>query len=75
VETDIEKVKQQMLQSFVQLTGIGNTPEHIAIHRWKYSILDSLAIKGPLIDYKLKIAASSDWAITSRIEDVWLLAE
>ena len=75
VETDIELVKQHMLQSFMQLTGIANSPDHIGIHRWKYAILDDSEIKRPLIDHELKVAASSDWVITSRIEDVWLAAE
>ena len=75
VETDIELVRQQMLKSFMQVSGIGNTPDHISIHRWKYAILDSSAIRKPLVEHKLKIAATSDWVVTSRIEDVWLAAE
>ncbi len=75
VETDIELVKEQMLKRFMQSSGIGNTPAHIGIHRWKYAVVNNSGIKKPLVDHDVKIAASSDWAVTSRIEEVWLAAE
>jgi uncharacterized protein (TIGR03643 family) len=72
VDTDQELIKTQMHEAFMKLTGIGNTPDYISLHRWKYSILAGKSSNGAIFDESFKLAAVSDWSSTSRIEDVWI---
>ncbi len=46
--------------------------DYISVHRWKYAIIEHTKNSGFHFDLHTGIAATSDWASTSEIEEVWL---
>jgi predicted NAD/FAD-dependent oxidoreductase len=75
MDDDIQSAQVFLLQQFEAVTGISaGTAEYISTHRWKYAIVEETERSGSYIDKEQHIAATSDWASTSRIEEVWINA-
>lgn len=80
LDSDLEKVKQMMIDNVMAVTGI--SPDLIAsadIKRWHYANLPKQAPPGFYDDTSLKLAACGDWCIKGRVEAAFtsarLLAE
>lgn len=74
LEMDINQVQQILLENFTRVTGINtNDAAYISTHRWRYALVDDSEKTG-FFDPVLGLAATSDWACNSRIEDVWIAA-
>lgn len=69
---DAQKFLMEQLEAVTQMDFSGAT--YVSTHRWKYAIVEETEKSGYYTDPVLKIAATSDWASTSRIEEVWLNA-
>lgn len=75
IDDDIKKVETILLNQFEQVTGISSVDiAYVSTHRWRYAIVDKTEKSGIYFDEQQKLAASSDWASTSRIEEVWINA-
>jgi renalase len=75
IDDDIDDVQRFLLSQFVAISGIDCVnADYISIHRWKYAIVEETKKSGSYSNPIQKIAATSDWASTSRIEEVWLNA-
>jgi len=74
VDLNLEEVKKILLENFTNLTKIDHRKaSHVAIHRWLYALLDDES-EEIFFDEKNLLAATSDFACESRIEDVWICA-
>ena len=72
IDDDLSTVRSLMLEQFTKVTGIDfKNSKYIEMHRWLYAIIDRSEKKGGYLDMNLKLAATSDWCETSRIEEVW----
>ncbi len=77
MDADMGWAQKELITSFEQVTGIScDQADHLTTHRWKYAIVqksedqkEQLSI--PFLETDLRIAAVSDWASASRIENVW----
>ena len=75
IDDDIKDVEIYLLDQFEQVTGIHRSDiSYISTHRWKYAVVDRTEKSGFHFDEQQKLAATSDWASTSRIEEVWINA-
>lgn len=75
MDEDINEVQKFLIQQFESVTGISTIDAvTISTHRWKYAIVKNTQNTGFYIDSKQFVAANSDWAYTSRIEEVWFNA-
>lgn len=75
INQDIKNLQTTLVKHFEEITDIScKEADYIATHRWKYAIVKETQKPGFYFNYEHKIAASSDWASTSRIEEVWLNA-
>lgn len=74
VDLDLEEVKKILLENFSLLTGINySEASYISLHRWLYALTDEE--NGELFfDKENHLAATGDWVLDSRIEDVWIFA-
>lgn len=72
IDDDIPRAQQFLLEQFEAVTGISTAEAaYISTHRWKYAIVEEPQKSGYYVDALQGIAATSDWAAASRIEDVW----
>ena len=75
IDDDMSEAQKFLLSQFEAVSGIDCTnADYISTHRWKYAIVDETEKSGFYLDRGQKLAATSDWASTSRIEEVWLNA-
>jgi renalase len=75
MEMDAQEVQKELVAYFEAVTGISCAQaDYISTHRWRYAIVEATETAGFQLDEAQKIAATSDWASTSRIEEVWLNA-
>ncbi len=75
IDDDMDEAQKLLLTQFEAVTGINcESADYISTHRWKYAIVDETEKSGVYCDPTQKIAATSDWASTSRIDEVWLNA-
>jgi predicted NAD/FAD-dependent oxidoreductase len=74
LDRDPQEVQKILLKNFSDITGISSLGgDCISLHRWFYALIENSAEnKTPFVDLDLGLAATSDWASNSRIEDVWL---
>lgn len=73
LDDDLDSTHDRLWAEFSSLMGI--KAEEVAynkLHRWRYAIVDTISDKGFFISQDKRLAATSDWCSTSRIEDVWL---
>lgn len=68
LETDIDKIKEDMMQTFAKITKITKKPESSWIHRWLYSNPKNNLNIDQLFDYDLNIGAIGDYLNRPRIE-------
>jgi predicted NAD/FAD-dependent oxidoreductase len=73
MEDNMQAAQGFLLEQFQAATGINAAnADFIALHRWKYALLQEGAPqKGFFIDESIGLAATGDWCATSRIEDAW----
>ncbi|MBN8521793.1 MAG: NAD(P)-binding protein [Alphaproteobacteria bacterium] len=77
MDADMGWAQKELIASFEQVTDIScEMADHVTTHRWKYAIAQKSEdqkehISTPFLDTDLRIAAVSDWASASRIENVW----
>lgn len=75
IDDNMDEAQKFLLQEFEAVTGIATAnADYISTHRWKYAIVEETEKAGFYFDSDRGIAATSDWASTSRIEEVWLNA-
>lgn len=71
----MEDAQALLVAEFEAVTGIDcRAADYISTHRWKYAIVEETQKSGFYLDAAQGIAATSDWASTSRVEEVWLNA-
>lgn len=72
MDDDMHQAQAYLVQQFEAVTGISTEKAgYISTHRWKYAIVEETQTSGFYLDRDNGIAATSDWASTSRIEEVW----
>ena len=70
---DMQHAQTFLLEQFEAITHISTAhAAYISTHRWKYAIVEPKKDSGFYIDPASCIAATSDWASSSRIEEAWL---
>ena len=75
IEEDISLVQSKLIKIFEEVTEINcDNADYVSIHRWRYAIVCETKKSGPYFDVVQKLAITSDWTCTSRIEEVWLSA-
>jgi len=77
MDDDMRETEKFLMEQFEAVVEISTrNAAYISIHRWQYAIAEEIQQKpGFYFDPNQKIAATSDWASTSRIEKVWLNAK
>ena len=72
IDDDPDEIQAEMLRQFSKVTDIYlEEYDYISLHRWLYSIVGHSKKPGSYLDSNLRLAATSDWCNTSRIEEVW----
>jgi renalase len=75
IDDNMDEAQKYLLEQFEAVSGIDcSNADYISTHRWKYAIVEETEKSGFYFDSDQGIAATSDWASTSRIEEVWLNA-
>lgn len=75
LDENTEDLQAVLMNEFKLITGIdGKNADHTALHRWRYAIVAKTGKTGSYFDPHRKLAATSDWCETSRIEEVWFHA-
>lgn len=75
IDDDVPSVQNFLLTQFESVTGIDwRRADHVSTYRWRHAIVEATEKSGFYLDTMQKIAATSDWASTSRIEEVWMNA-
>jgi predicted NAD/FAD-dependent oxidoreductase len=76
MDDNLEEAQTFLVNQFEDVTGISTSnADYISVHRWKYAIVEHTHNSGFYFDQYTGIAATSDWASASRIEEVWLDAK
>lgn len=75
IDEDTLHIQNTLYNIVQQLIPLPKVPDYINLHRWRYAIVGNTNKNGPIIDTTQKLAATSDWSYTSRIEEVWLAAQ
>jgi renalase len=71
-ERPLEDVKHELVALLGALIETDlSQAEVIEVQRWKFAIVSTSQKAGYYFDPALKLAALSDWCVTSRIEEVW----
>jgi renalase len=72
----IQEVENELVKEFEKITSIScKNADFITTHHWKYAIVKKTNKSGYYLDLNNKLAATSDWCSTSRIEEVWHSAQ
>lgn len=72
IDDDMDTAQQFLLGQLEAVTGMDcSDAAYISTHRWKYAIAVEPNNLGFYHDPLQNLAATSDWASTSRIEEVW----
>jgi predicted NAD/FAD-dependent oxidoreductase len=75
MDDNMQEAQHFLVQQFEAVSGISAAnADYIFTHRWKYAIVEETEKSGFYFDPDQRVAATSDWASTSRIEEVWLNA-
>lgn len=73
IDQEVSEVQKILTEQFEIMTGIDcQSADYIACHRWRYAIINDGIKSGFYLNLDQKMAATSDWASSSRIENVWL---
>lgn len=73
LESNIDDVRHKMLEALNKLMGDSlPSPDHTAIHRWKYAKADTSCEESYLLDESNQLAACGDWCGGNRVEDAYL---
>ncbi len=76
IDDDLQQTQAFLTSQFETVTGIAcDKADYFSMHRWRYANVIANDKSAPYLDPQRHIAATSDWASTSRIEAVWLNAE
>lgn len=72
IDDEVAEAQKFLLGQFEAVSGIDcRAADYISTHRWRYAIIEETEKSGFYCDFDQGIAATSDWASTSRIEEVW----
>jgi renalase len=72
IDMEVAAAEALLLKELQEVTGIDpKQADFIATHRWRYAIVDRTLNSGTYCDPALGLAATGDWAGTSRLEEVW----
>jgi predicted NAD/FAD-dependent oxidoreductase len=75
IDDDMQEAQRYLAMQFENITGIATgDADYLSTHRWRYAIADEHEKTAPYLNKDIGLAAVSDWASASRIEDVWLAA-
>ena len=75
IEADPAIVQKQLLAALHEVTNLaGADTAYTALHRWRYALVAAPDHPGVYLDPTQKLAAVSDWSMSSRIEESWLAA-
>lgn len=75
IDTDPLWVEQHLLDELCKLLQLDKAKAGYAkLHRWKYAIVAHGLKSGPVVDMHNHLAITSDWAYSSRLEEVWQAA-
>ncbi len=73
IDDDLEQTQAFLTQQFEVITGIAcDKADYCSMHRWRYANVLENEKSGYYLDPQQTIAATGDWASSSRIEAVWL---
>lgn len=76
IDDDMAEAQKFLLAQFQAVSGINyENADYISTHRWKYAIVEETQKPGFYLEPNKRIAATSDWASTSRVEEVWMNAK
>lgn len=76
IDDDVGAAQAYLLQQFEAVTGLSTAEAaYISTHRWRYAIVAETQGAGFYLDLEQGLAATSDWAATSRIEEVFINAQ
>ena len=68
LERDQDAVREDLLATFRDLTGMAATPDYISLHRWRFANVDAAAGISCLFDGSLGLGAAGDWCGAGRVE-------
>ncbi|MEP3562978.1 MAG: FAD-dependent oxidoreductase [Marinobacter sp.] len=71
VDASPEKVSNDLLAEFKQLTGFDGTPTDSVAHRWLYARSASTDRPGFLWDQSEGVGIAGDWLVGGRVEGAW----
>lgn len=72
MDDPIDEAQKFLLAQFEAVSGIDcSNADYISTHRWKYAVVETTEKTGFYVDSDRGLAATGDWASTSRIEEVW----
>lgn len=72
INDDMGEAQNFLTAEFERLTGIPTRDAgYLASHRWRYAIVEDAPKSGPFLNPEACLASTSDWCVTSRIEEVW----
>lgn len=76
-DCDMQEAQKLLVEQFMALTAIDVADaDYLSTHRWKYAVIEDREEDMCFyLDAVQGIAATSDWASGSRIEEVWLSAK
>lgn len=76
IDEDMEAMQRELVAAFAAVSGLDCTkPDFITTHRWRYAQVGNPLRPGVYLDATRRLAAASDWAMGSRIEEAWLAAQ
>lgn len=68
LDTDHQKIQEDMIRPFIEITGVNQRPLSAKIHRWLYSNPKNNPHIQELFDHDLKIGAIGDYMHRPRLE-------
>lgn len=72
LEADQQWVQSEMLAELkIRADLVSDDASYISLHRWRYAVVAGNYKGGPIIDLQKGLSFTSDWAYTSRIEEVY----
>ena len=72
IEDDAATVQATLVAALEEATGLDCAKAaHVAMHRWRYALVDGPTRPGPYVDVAKQLAAVGDWSVASRIEECW----
>ena len=68
LEAAPDAIAAMLLPAFQSASGLRAAPDFVAVHRWRYALVEQAAQQPCLWDGAARIAACGDWCLGPRIE-------